>query len=203
MKILLILFLFSSISTLIIQDKSKTYLKSKKNFIKPDRNLFLKNLNSLTKKNNSLFRELSKIKSHLKKSQKKRILNDRIRIISNIIKSKQKTKKFQKKSRKLLIKRFKKMMGKLAYNDWLLKMRNSGVHIKKMPLKQLAYLFNTTQNLIKNEKERKLIVMITAHEDYDINKMTGGKLAVRFPNLPQAIVVNQTPYYSYSHQNQE
>lgn len=33
---------------------------------------------------------------------------------------------------------------------------------------------------------------------FDINKIRGGALSVRFPNLPKVVVVNQTPYYSYN-----
>lgn len=33
---------------------------------------------------------------------------------------------------------------------------------------------------------------------FDINKMLGGALSVRFPNLPKAVIVNQMPYYSYN-----
>jgi len=100
-----------------------------------------------------------------------------------------------------LIKKLEIDMGKIPFKNWENKLKKSGIHLRKLSISQLWDLSYTTHDLIKNprklpglplpQKPAALIKM-------DINKIRGGTMSIRFPNLPKVVVVNQTPYYSYN-----
>ncbi len=82
-------------------------------------------------------------------------------------------------------------------------LNDSGINLSKLSSRKLTELLLINKKIQIKKKSRKLpgpqdFVNVRAWNKVDINKITGGKLSVSLPNLPQVVMVNQNPYYSYN-----
>lgn len=122
-------------------------------------------------------------------------------MISNIEKAFKKSDKTNRSNYKRTFKRIQRLLGKKEFKLWKRKLAKSGITVSKLPLESLNEFVKAFKET-KDETPRKLLVGFNNADhstvSYKIKDMSGGSLSVRFPDLPRAIVVNQTPYYQYT-----
>lgn len=126
-------------------------------------------------------------------------------MINNIEKQFEQSKRSSKHKYQHAIKEIRRLMGKNQFNQWAIKLKKSGITVDKLPLEsldQFVIKYKAEKQQKQDRRQRKLLIGFNNADhslvDYNIKDMSGGSLSVRFPDLPRAIVVNQTPYYQYS-----
>lgn len=143
------------------------------------------------------------IKQAIEKIGKKNLMEADLQgaMINNIEKSFAKSQKISAKNYKKTFKRIQRLLGKKGFQDWKRKLEKSGITVSKLPLNSLDEFVKVFRKQ-KRKAPRKLTIGMNNADhtalNYDIKSMSGGSLSVRFPDLPRAVVVNQTPYYQYT-----
>lgn len=122
-------------------------------------------------------------------------------IINNIAKKFRKSNQTKARRYKKTFKRIQRLLGKPGFRSWKRKLSKSGITVSKLPLEVLNRF--ATRFAVQNRRAPRMLPLGMHNNDhsllsYNIKKMSGGSLSVRFPDLPRAIVVNQTPYYQYT-----
>lgn len=147
-------------------------------------------------KNLRLLKSVARVASKIKDKNARR----QIQLISNALKGKLLSQKNTAEKKQRIFRKLKYDMGLFAYKNWKRQLVSSGIHLNRLSVEKLRELAYTAHDLIK--APRKLGLPLpqkpNAFMKMDINKMKGGALSVRFPNLPKVVIVNQAPYYSYN-----
>ena len=107
-------------------------------------------------------------------------------------------------SRRLALRNLKKILGKRMFLDLASDLKRKRIDITKLDSKDLDYLNQLYhRNYLMQRKLPRMPGGLlpgpieSAHIDSNYKEVSGGSFALRLPNLPQVVMVNQSPYYQY------
>ena len=103
--------------------------------------------------------------------------------------------------RRKLVEDLRQALTPVIFMSWKDSMMKKGIPLSKLTNEDLRKLL-IDSTTVPAKDARKLmaggdkVVESGAINTY-IKELTGGNLSVRLPNLPQVVMVNQSPYYQY------
>lgn len=107
-------------------------------------------------------------------------------------------------SRQLALVHLKKTLGRRLFSDLTNDLKRKRIDITKLDSKDIDYLnqFYHRNYLMQRKLPRMPAGPLpgpieSAHIDSNYKEVSGGSFALRLPNLPQVVMVNQSPYYQY------